>query len=157
MNPDGTGQTLVAAQGEAPAWSPDGSQLAFMRDWHINLINSDGTNPRQLTNDPDRWDGNWGGPDWSPDGTRIAFTGSTNFVFQMYMINADGTGLTQLTGQPGQVGGWPRVPKWSPDGAWVCGWSWNAGLGVVHPAGGATFEITPPGAIYQSAAWKPGL
>jgi hypothetical protein len=157
MNSDGTGQTLLAA-GEAPAWSPDGSQVAFMRDWHIHLINPDGTNPRQLTDDPDHWDGNWGGPDWSPDGTQIAFTRDVFlFEFQIYMINADGTGLTQLTGLPGQVGRWPRVPKWSPDGAWICGWSWAAGLGVVHPASGATFEITPSGAIYRNAAWRPGV
>jgi Tol biopolymer transport system component len=76
----------VAAAG--PAWSPDGSQLAF---WAVVLdedadpsnatlgpggdfpaqifvINADGSRMRQITHTGDnRW------PTWSPDGSRIAF------------------------------------------------------------------------------------
>jgi Tol biopolymer transport system component len=56
-----------------PAWSPDGSQIAFSSNragsYDIWLMSSDGTNLRQLTDDFD-WDR---APSWSPDGSRIAF------------------------------------------------------------------------------------
>jgi TolB protein len=156
MDPDGSGKTFLAPGG-SPEWSPDGSRVAFLYEGSVHVIGSDGTNPIQLTNDPDRWDGNWGGPSWSPDGSRIAFTASdSQFVFRMYMVNADGSGLTQLTGPPDLAGGWPREPEWSPDGAWICGMSWNEGLGVVHPTSGAILGITPAGAKYWYPHWRPG-
>jgi len=58
-----------------PAWSPDGTQLAFTfwegdRPWQsasVYIVNADGSGqPQKLT------DGS--GPAWSPDGSRIAFT-----------------------------------------------------------------------------------
>jgi Tol biopolymer transport system component len=60
---------------EYPAWSPDGTRIAFMggpdgpTEYDIWVMNADGSNPVQLTDSPgpDWW------PAWSPDGTRIAF------------------------------------------------------------------------------------
>lgn len=63
-----------------PAWSPDGKQIAFVasipppsqgRD-QIFVMNRDGTDIRQLTNDP-AWEACFH-PSWSPDGQRIAFS-----------------------------------------------------------------------------------
>ncbi|SEP03293.1 serine hydrolase [Amycolatopsis saalfeldensis] len=58
----------------APAWSPDGSQLAFLRAQErgsqLWLLPADGGEPEQLTHLPL----GAGRPVWSPDGTRIAFT-----------------------------------------------------------------------------------
>ena len=59
-----------------PVWSPDGSRIAFSRqspsggsDYEIWVMDADGNNQRQLTDD-DRWGEN---PSWSPDSTHIAF------------------------------------------------------------------------------------
>lgn len=66
-----TPQKLVSG-GMYPAWSPDGSELAYCT-WdgeQIEVINADGTGRRRLTN----MKGGACFPDWSPDGTKIAFT-----------------------------------------------------------------------------------
>ena len=63
-----------------PRWSPDGKQIVFQRNvkddllspLHIFLMNSDGTNVRQLTPPPpiDGWDSH---PSFSPDGKSVVF------------------------------------------------------------------------------------
>jgi hypothetical protein len=82
----GNGDVFVAAPNEGtegltrgwafdgdPAWSPEGSQVAFdtTRDGNLEIyvMGADGTNPTRLTRDPG-WDF---APDWSPDGARIVF------------------------------------------------------------------------------------
>ena len=60
-----------------PAWSPDGTKVAFVSDRdngvnHIFVMNADGSNPIELNkNFPSKQQR----PRWSPDGTRILFTG----------------------------------------------------------------------------------
>jgi hypothetical protein len=51
MSPDGTG-TIRLTDGtydSQPAWSPDASQIAFVRNEQIWVMNADGSNARQLT------------------------------------------------------------------------------------------------------------
>ncbi|MCX3058186.1 serine hydrolase [Streptomyces beihaiensis] len=57
----------------APAWSPDGRWLAFLRGDgppQLWLLPADGGEPEQVTNLPR----GAGAPVWSPDGTALAFT-----------------------------------------------------------------------------------
>ena len=92
-----------------PAYSPDGSQIAFMsnRDDNTDLyvVNVDGTGLRRITNHP-AIDVS---PTWSPNGQQIAFTSDRTGAPQIYVIGADGTGLRRLTYET-----YCDRPTWSP-------------------------------------------
>lgn len=107
--------TTDAAHDFAPAWSPDGSRLAFTseRDGEadIYVMQADGTGQRRLTTDGD-YDG-W--PAWSPDGTRIAFVSFRDWNGEIYVIAADGTGETNLSRNDSLDEGVLGV-SWSADG-----------------------------------------
>jgi TolB protein len=70
VNADGSDLTRLTT-GMDPSWSPDGSQVTFVRwttPWGIYIVNADGGNERLLfSSDVAR------APVWSPDGTQIAF------------------------------------------------------------------------------------
>jgi dipeptidyl aminopeptidase/acylaminoacyl peptidase len=65
---------------ELPAWSPDGTKIAFTRldetlyKRELWVINADGSNPTRVALAADVSPQE---PRWSPDGTRIAFTSET--------------------------------------------------------------------------------
>ena len=80
---DGSGQPVQLTDGDVddggPAWSPDGTRIAFSsarhEDWDIvpasdiYLVDAGGGEPVRLTST----DGSCDLPAWSPDGTRIAY------------------------------------------------------------------------------------
>jgi TolB protein len=101
------------ADGEEPAWSPDGERIAFstnvgMDNAEIFAMDSDGSDRTRLTDIPgnDHWP-----PTWSPDSSRIAFTSDgTKGIGEIYVMNADGSGLTKLTDNPAD----DAFPAWRP-------------------------------------------
>jgi TolB protein len=114
MRPDGSGvvRLTVGMGAIAPAWSPDGTTIAFSSavpgDWNVYLIDADGSNLRALTTGPD-WKYH---PTWSPDGERLAFR-SDSAGGGIYTIRADGTAQTLLTTCDHHC----MYPSWSPDGS----------------------------------------
>jgi dipeptidyl aminopeptidase/acylaminoacyl peptidase/CubicO group peptidase (beta-lactamase class C family) len=76
-----TGEPAQLTRGQsdsAPAWSPDGTLLAFLRAQdgpaQVWLLPAGGGEPEQLTSLPL----GAGAPVWSPDGTKIAFAAATD-------------------------------------------------------------------------------
>lgn len=106
-NTDGSGMaqlTNTADQDIYPFWSPDGSEISFTRQMgndEIFVMNADGTNARDITNNPAReLQGATGNP-WSDDGGQITFSRDAGGGLEVFGANADGTGAAQLTTTPG--------------------------------------------------------
>jgi TolB protein len=86
-------------QNYLPAWSPDGSKIAFTsnRDGNpeIYIMNRDGSGLRRMTNNPSI-DVT---PTWSPNGNQIAWVSDRTGSPKIYVMNADGTGQRMLIGE----------------------------------------------------------
>ena len=132
----GTPRRLTTGNADtSPAWSPDGSRIAFVRDGQIHLLATDGGEPEQVTDLPL----GAGAPVWSPDGARLAFTAPVDpgsagpLVADRLDYQADGSGMfgavrsqvhvvdlasgecRQVTDGTEHAG----APAWSPDGTTI--------------------------------------
>jgi Tol biopolymer transport system component len=153
-----------------PAWSPDGSTIAFVRGFigerdGIYVIGADGVHERRITDGGSLVDGSDLGPAWSPDGTRIAFAregrekGAETGNADIYVVNADGTNLVRLTNGPVME----YEPSWSPDGSRIAfeGYDLASGgrlpsplrLYVMNADGTNIRELGPDNV--QGPAWSP--
>jgi Tol biopolymer transport system component/DNA-binding winged helix-turn-helix (wHTH) protein len=109
----GEPRRLGQATGGDPAFSPDGTQIVFVREQTIYAIHRDGTQIRQLAH----VEGHPRSPAWSPDGASIRFTldlgeFGTPSIWEM---TADGSGLHAMlskTAHPSRQ----SAGNWTADG-----------------------------------------
>jgi TolB protein len=98
-----------------PAWSPDGTQLAYIRMdasgldeiWSIHV---DGSGERNLTRSPASND--WH-PAWLSDGSGIVFVSDRDRGpnrFDLYVMDVDGSNVRRLAGMAADI--W--APAWRP-------------------------------------------
>jgi Tol biopolymer transport system component len=101
-----------SCQDLSPAWSPDGSRIAFARMGNtgeiLHVVNANGSGLKALT----RSLRSASDPVWSPDGGSIVF----NVGEGIYTVHADGSHVMPLVPFSGPPGGGPGQPSWSPDG-----------------------------------------
>jgi TolB protein len=99
VNRNGSGRRRLA-EGTNPAWSPDGSRLAFDRpaDGHVFVVSSSGGAARPVTKRVQL-----AGPAWSPDGNAIVAgdAGEEYYLRRdpgagIYRVAADGSALKRL-------------------------------------------------------------
>lgn len=110
--PDGTGlQRLTHAAGAdtAPRWSPDGSQIAYLHDNQIWVMDADGSDAHQVHGYAAD-----GQLSWSPDGSRIAYAANG----AIGVVDSDGTDPRVVVPQV-QPGYDLEAPDWSPDGTQI--------------------------------------
>jgi Tol biopolymer transport system component len=111
VNADGTGLRQLTHAPDAvtwsiaPAWSPDGSTIAFFRSTFgvagdLYLVAPDGSQRVQLTASDQVTEGY---PVWSPDGRALAFAErSGNGEFDIALMPREGGAVAPLVSQPGE-------------------------------------------------------
>lgn len=157
MNADGSAQTRLTkntADDFQAAWSPEGSQIAFVSDrdgnYEIYMMSADGSDQRRLTNNS--------ADDvtsaWSPDGKQIAFFSNRGGNYEIYVMNVDGSAQTRLTHN--EVDDYS--PKWSPDGKQIVFFSDREGdleIYVMNADGSDEIPLTNNSANDGNPAWSP--
>jgi TolB protein len=99
----------------SPAWSPDGTKVAYVsfeKKKPIVYIHDLPTGHRVVVSDQK---GNNSAPAWSPDGRTVAVALSRTGNTQIFAVNADGSGLRRLS----QSSTIDTEPSYSPDGQWI--------------------------------------
>lgn len=118
-----------------PAWSPDGQQLAYVRQGRIMLIGANGgaSTKLTLTGMGDAFDE----PAWSPDGKQLAVSGQWRGGSARALLDGPPGAPIWLvevaTGTPRRLtpeGVAARAPAWSPDGRQVAYFAADSGGGL---------------------------
>ena len=149
MDASGANVTQLA-NGYVPAWSPDGTKIAFNCGANVCTMNADGSGIVHLTANVLAES-----PAWSPDGSRIAFDEQDQTgKYHIYVMNADGTGVTELTTGSANDGS----PDWSPDGTKIV-FARNASgtpqVFVMNADGTNPIQLTSAAGGSRNPAWSP--
>lgn len=149
---------LTKKQGENvnPHWSPDGNKIIFTsnRDgnWHLWVMNADGSNQKRLTNNVSEVKEEEG--KWSPDGEKIAFiaTPRSGGIPSLWLIKSDGTGMTQLTKEN------CCSFAWSPDGKKIAFHTRLNEVGelwVIDVYAKSKMKLATQTSWYEKPSWNP--
>lgn len=145
---------------EQPAFSPDGSRIAFVSSRDINtniyVMNRDGTNVRALTTEPlpgvldDR------SPAWSADGRQISWSTNIGGFLTVWVMNADGSNKHRLTNSTDTF---EDDAVWSPDGTRIAYFEVKNVTPrlIVINVDGSNRQVMPmpPNGYGRDAAWSP--
>ena len=164
MASDGSGERrLTAREGDTsstvplffqidPAWSPDGSRIAFASrrtgSSDIYAMASDGSGTTHLTSGKQ----NDSHPTWSPDGRRIAFSRDCD----IYVMGADGSRPHRIS----DIDAEETEPAWSPAGDRIAYVRRIPGtpiqnVWIMNPDGSGRHPLTKGNGRAFTPAWSP--
>jgi Tol biopolymer transport system component len=157
-NLDGAGRVLTSGPGNDidPAWSPDGTRIAFARNsggnYDIWVMSADGTGLQRLTLGlrDERY------PSWSPDSSTIAYRGyaSATGGSQIFLMSSTGANQHPI---PNTFGG--DQPVWAPSGNRIA-YTGTVGtddeIFAIDTSGANKIDLTnSPSTSDRYAAWYP--
>ena len=156
----------------APAWSPEGAQIAFTRatfregsespQLSLFVMSQDGSDLERIASGSEA--------SWAPDSNRLAYTsvrdGNGRTCFhecstsgEIYVANVDGSGRRRLTESEAD----DRSPAWSPDGFFIAFVSDGSNrqeheneIYVTDVESGDTRRITENDVWDLEPTWRPG-
>ena len=151
---DGSNVQRISGAGYAavPSWSPDGTQVAFVRAephtpsvWNVWMAAPDGTRLRRVTR---HQVGQSWGASWFPDGRRLAYSVETRLVVLNLMTGQRETFDSPL---PGRL---VRTPAVSPDGGRIIFQVFREGVWLLNLDGGGMRRVlADPSA--EEFTWSP--
>lgn len=139
-----------------PAWSPDGSKIAFMSgkdggtDTEIYVMSANGSEQRNLTNNPALDSA----PAWSPDGSKIAFWSNRDgrdITGGIYVMQANGSEQRNLTNNITTI---TLGHAWAPDGRTIIFHS-GGEIYVMNADGSGQRNLTNSPGFEWRPAWSP--
>lgn len=160
-----------------PAFSPDGSRVAFSRGWgkvdeqkeqiqfsEVYLMDAKGRHPRRLTRLNKAYGGDTGQASWSPDGKHVVVghltPATATDVHDLYVVSVPSGRARRLTPKSVRA----ADPSWSPDGTTILFRTVPPGenapggeLHTIRPDGSGMKQLTrsEDGTLMLSAAYSP--
>jgi hypothetical protein len=164
INVDGSGKTQLTnntGTNANPAWSPDGTRIAFSTPFKtgngIAVMNADGSDLHVLTQEDSPLNIF---PAWSPNGDQIVFVAGGGDV--VHIMNADGSNRKPLLDRPLNGGAYGHL-SWCPDGSKIAfestrphggGSDTNYEIWVMNPDGTGLLQLTNNAISDRWPAWS---
>ena len=156
--------TSMAGINTDPAWSPDGTKIAFASNsdgnYDLYVMDADGANVMNLTNDdasvPPLVNNRF--PSWSPDGTKIAYTSNrVNRNEDIHYLDVSGGFASPPSHRLTTDLARDRSPAWSPSGSRIAFASNRGGtfnIWTMDAAGSGEARLTSGTAKKTEPSWQ---